>query len=162
MKKLLLLSIVLMLGATLFAGSPHSCIWYVYEGAGGPFPADLEFTAWIEARPGEILDQTDVGSNYFPDTGNVVVQVGNFATQWDPGDVLIIDNVCDTQLPYDYHGQTSGVLTTAGFDLYGDYVYGDMDKVTLKELWNSHRVKKFRNFGYNRQTPLCKKCGNVE
>lgn len=48
------------------------------------------------------------------------------------------------------------------FDLFGDYVYGQMDQVTLKELWNSSRVKKFRNFGYNRQTPLCKKCGNIE
>jgi MoaA/NifB/PqqE/SkfB family radical SAM enzyme len=48
------------------------------------------------------------------------------------------------------------------FDLYGDYVYGEMDKVNLKELWNSSRVRKFRNFGYNRQAPLCKKCGNVE
>jgi MoaA/NifB/PqqE/SkfB family radical SAM enzyme len=48
------------------------------------------------------------------------------------------------------------------FDLFGDYVYGEMDKQSLKELWNSHRVKKFRNFGLNRQTPLCSKCGNIE
>lgn len=48
------------------------------------------------------------------------------------------------------------------FDLYGDYVYGDMDKVSLRELWRDPKVRELRQKGYRRQTPLCGKCGNIE
>lgn len=48
------------------------------------------------------------------------------------------------------------------FDLFGDYVYGEMDKISLKELWNSPQVKKKRELAYNRKLPLCEVCGNIE
>jgi MoaA/NifB/PqqE/SkfB family radical SAM enzyme len=48
------------------------------------------------------------------------------------------------------------------FDLYGDYVYGEMDKINLRELWNSPKVKAMRETAYQRKYPLCKVCGNIE
>ena len=48
------------------------------------------------------------------------------------------------------------------FDLFGDYVYGEMDKMNLQELWRDPKVKELRQKGYHRQTPLCKVCGNIE
>src|SRR3989339_637759 len=48
------------------------------------------------------------------------------------------------------------------FDLYGDYVYGEMDKMDLRKMWNLAKNKKLRDAAYNRKFPLCKKCGNIE
>jgi len=48
------------------------------------------------------------------------------------------------------------------FDLFGDYVYGEMDKQKLIDLWNSENVKNIRKNAHNRNFPLCKKCGNIE
>lgn len=48
------------------------------------------------------------------------------------------------------------------FDLFGDYVYGEMDKMNLREMWNLPAVKKMRQASYNREHPLCRKCGNIE
>ncbi len=48
------------------------------------------------------------------------------------------------------------------FDLLGDYVYGEMDKINLKEMWNSAKVKKIRQAANKRELPLCKICGNIE
>jgi len=48
------------------------------------------------------------------------------------------------------------------FDLYGDYVYGEMDKINLKDLWFSPKVIKMRTIAAKRGFPLCKVCGNIE
>jgi radical SAM protein with 4Fe4S-binding SPASM domain len=48
------------------------------------------------------------------------------------------------------------------FDLYGDYVYGEMDKNNLEDLWKSAKVRAMRQTAQNRKFPLCKKCGNIE
>lgn len=48
------------------------------------------------------------------------------------------------------------------FDLFGDYVYGKMDRVGLKQLWFSDQAKQIRQAAYNRKMPLCKICGNIE
>jgi MoaA/NifB/PqqE/SkfB family radical SAM enzyme len=48
------------------------------------------------------------------------------------------------------------------FDLYGDYVYGEMDKMKLDALWNSNQAVQLRNRALKRQLPLCKVCGNIE
>jgi len=48
------------------------------------------------------------------------------------------------------------------FDLFGDYVYGEMDKTKLDELWNFDKIKKIRKTAHKRGTPLCKICGNIE
>jgi len=48
------------------------------------------------------------------------------------------------------------------FDLYGDYSYGDLRKIKLIDMWRSEDVSKLRKLAYNRKTPLCKVCGNVE
>jgi MoaA/NifB/PqqE/SkfB family radical SAM enzyme len=48
------------------------------------------------------------------------------------------------------------------FDLLGDYVYGEMDKQDLNDLWFSERATLIRDKARNRIFPLCKVCGNVE
>lgn len=48
------------------------------------------------------------------------------------------------------------------FDLLGDYVYGEMDKVDLREMWNSAKAKEIRQAANKRKLPLCKVCGNIE
>ena len=48
------------------------------------------------------------------------------------------------------------------FDLLGDYVYGDLSKDDFKTVWNSTKATAIREAAYQRKTPLCKVCGNVE
>lgn len=48
------------------------------------------------------------------------------------------------------------------FDLVGDYVYGELDKVGLKDLWFSEKAMDIRATAYKRKFPLCKVCGNIE
>lgn len=48
------------------------------------------------------------------------------------------------------------------FDLVGDYVYGDLSKQSLAEIWNSPKVKIMKEKAFRRELPLCKVCGNIE
>lgn len=48
------------------------------------------------------------------------------------------------------------------FDLYGDYVYGDLAENNFKEVWYSQKAETIRQAAYKRKTPLCKICGNIE
>ncbi|MEE4364801.1 MAG: hypothetical protein V2J08_12765, partial [Desulfotignum sp.] len=53
-------------------------------------PSDhaLRFTAHIQGRKEEILTQDSVGCGYA--SGYWQVNVGNFPTAWNPGDILVI------------------------------------------------------------------------
>ena len=94
-------------------GTSHTVIWEV-EG----HPAAFEFTAYIDTRPGEILTETSTGSVY--QGGFVMFNVGNFATQWTAGEIVVLEN-SSIQEPIDFEGFETGVLTDAGFDNYGLY-----------------------------------------
>ena len=48
------------------------------------------------------------------------------------------------------------------FDLYGDYVYGQMDEINLWDLWTNEKSLSLRNKARERGFPLCKICGNIE
>ncbi|MBI4812385.1 radical SAM protein [Candidatus Falkowbacteria bacterium] len=48
------------------------------------------------------------------------------------------------------------------FDLLGDYVYGELDEMGLKDLWFSKKARDIRTAAYKRKFPLCKVCGNIE
>ena len=48
------------------------------------------------------------------------------------------------------------------FDLVGDYVYGDLSKQSLAEVWSSPNAKAIRAGALKRKLPLCKVCGNIE
>lgn len=48
------------------------------------------------------------------------------------------------------------------FDLLGDYVYGLMGDVKLKDLWWDPKVRQLRRAAHGRSLPLCDKCGNIE
>lgn len=48
------------------------------------------------------------------------------------------------------------------FDLFGDYAYGRLDETPFKDLWFSEKNRRLRKLGFNRGTPLCKVCGNIE
>ena len=77
-------------------------------------PDDITFEAWITIRPEEILNESTPGCNYFPDSGYLMVQCGNFDTQWNSGEIIHI-NVTDPS--NDYSGFVEVVLTSAGYDI---------------------------------------------
>ena len=72
----------------------------------------IEHTLGI--RPEEILNESTPGCNYFPDSGYLMVQCGNFDTQWNSGEIIHI-NVTDPS--NDYSGFVEVVLTSAGYDI---------------------------------------------
>lgn len=57
---------------------------------------------------------------------------------------------------------SDGCAVMCCFDLLGDYVYGEMDKTDLNDLWFSERATLIRSKARQRIFPLCKVCGNVE
>jgi len=58
-----------------------------------PVPGDISFTAHIQARPWETLNQTSPGCGVETVAAETqyYVECGNFATQWQVGDVLVIE-----------------------------------------------------------------------
>jgi len=48
------------------------------------------------------------------------------------------------------------------FDLYGDYTYGNLIEADFQTVWNSARAVAIRRSAYERKTPLCRVCGNIE
>jgi len=61
--------------------------------AGVPDPAAVTFTAYIQTRPGEMLTKTSVGCSVetVEDATQYIIECGNFVTQWQVNDVLIIE-----------------------------------------------------------------------
>jgi len=66
-------------------------VWGVAAARQGRFPAsaDLSFTAYVTARPSEVL--TKVQGAYSGATGQWLVQVGSLKTDWRVGDVLRVE-----------------------------------------------------------------------
>lgn len=84
----LLISAVFTSGALLYGGGPHKAYGrLVYEN--GSAPGSVTFSAYILARPGEVLDQGDFDCGY--ENGTWYVQCGNFASTWNLWDVLHVD-----------------------------------------------------------------------
>lgn len=73
-----------------FAGAPK-VVWGVAAARQGRFPgsADLSFSAYLVARPTEVLTNTQ--GAYSDATGQWVVQVGSLKTDWRVGDVLRVE-----------------------------------------------------------------------
>ena len=114
----LFLTIVLVL-ATCLANSayasPHSVYGYCADADDGT-PADGSLiTTYIESRPDEILTYV-VGSGDVPN--GWIIDAGNFLTQWESGEILIIEVYKITAMvqPAEYFDRTAVILTTAGFD----------------------------------------------
>ena len=61
--------------------------------ASAPDPASVTFTAYVQTRPGETLTESSTGSlvETMGSETQYIVECGNFATQWQDGDVLVID-----------------------------------------------------------------------
>jgi len=96
----------------------HTVVWQVFTNE--THPDTLQFETWIERRPDEILDENSPGCTYYPDFGYVMIDTNWFPTLWSAGERLIIKNVGEGE-PYGYYGETSGVLTWAGFDMFGEW-----------------------------------------
>ena len=69
-------------------------LWGTVQNSNGsaPSPGDITFSAHIESRPAEILTQASPGcgvESNGPET-QYIIECGNFATQWQAGDVLLI------------------------------------------------------------------------
>jgi len=48
------------------------------------------------------------------------------------------------------------------FDLFGDYVYGELAKENFRKIWFSKKAKRIRKMAFRRKLPLCKICANIE
>jgi len=77
-------------------------------------PANVTFQAWITIRPEEILDENSTGCDYFPAYGYLMVQCGNFETQWNPGETLHLEVTNSGNGDF---GSGDVLLTSLGFDM---------------------------------------------
>lgn len=59
------------------------------ENADGSIPENVTFRAYIKDRPDEVLKETSVGCG--TQKGYFVIQLGNFTTKWEAGDVVHIE-----------------------------------------------------------------------
>jgi len=157
MKKLLFLSVILVLGTSLFAGTPHTVMGTV--NAGGSAPAAFQFNAFIDTRPGEILTETSTGCGY--NGGYYFINVGNFATQWAAGDQIVIQNECLTMEPLDYYGEETGTLTTDPVDNLGEWVL--LDCIVPVELtsFQAEMQEEFAAISWITETESDMNCFNI-
>ncbi len=116
---LLVTAVVLLLGLTTeqgIAGTPHTAYGKVFN-SNGTVPADgqITFISYITSRPSEILTQSSPGCGY--SFGYWQVQVGNFPTNWQAGDVLRteVTNTVNNET-----GAVEVVMTNAGSDVAPD------------------------------------------
>ncbi|MCX6355891.1 MAG: hypothetical protein NTZ78_13465 [Candidatus Aureabacteria bacterium] len=74
----------------LYAGNPHIISGDLYN-SDDTVPADgeIHFTAIIQVRPGDTLNETINGCGY--EGGSWWVEAGNFATSWTVGEVLVMN-----------------------------------------------------------------------
>lgn len=116
---LLVMGMVLMFGASLeqgIAGTPHTAYGKVFNSNGTvPASGEITFVSYITSRPAEILTQSSPGCGY--SSGYWQVQVGNFPTNWQAGDVLRteVTNVVNNEF-----GTVEVVMTNAGSDAAPD------------------------------------------
>jgi len=104
----------------LSAGTPHTVIWEVnIDGVG--HPETIEFEAWIETRPDEILTEESMGSWYNPANGYALCNVGNFTTEWSQGEIIYIRNDWLME-PIDTIGESYGLITDDGYDFFGEMI----------------------------------------
>ncbi len=95
MKKSILFIIFLLIvvGKLFSAGLPHAVYFQVYLSKGDTivYPDSISFTAWITDREDEILTEKSFGCGFYKEHSLAAVQVGNFHTPWQPGDLLNIE-----------------------------------------------------------------------
>jgi len=73
--------------AITIAGTPHTVYGSVTYNGGGS-PSSVTFSAYITARPGNVLTESSIGCDY--SSGQYYVQVGNFSS-WTADEVMHID-----------------------------------------------------------------------
>ncbi|MDZ7332076.1 MAG: hypothetical protein ONB13_04550 [candidate division KSB1 bacterium] len=116
---LLVTAVAVMLGGMMnqgMAGTPHTAYGKVFNSNGTvPASGDITFISYITSRPSEILTQSSPGCGY--SSGYWQVQVGNFPTNWQAGDVLRteVTNVTNNET-----GAVEVVMTNAGSDAAPD------------------------------------------
>ena len=104
-----------------------------------PANEELQFRAWIQGREDEILTQDAVGCGYLD--GYWQVNVGNFPTAWDSGDVLEID-FRDTgknqeylaQITLEYGGQQTDIFLSPPPCEWDTDLDRDVDEADLAEF----------------------------
>jgi len=126
MKKLLLFfaiavcSLVLVIPNQAAAGTvPHTNWGYLFNADGTkPGEGAITITAYITARPGEILPMSTTGSKWDAVNGAWVCEVGNFPTNWSAGEILHVDfvNTVNGQI-----GSLEQTLTSGGGEQAPDF-----------------------------------------
>ena len=126
-KALLLLSIVFIAIGSFtpaLAGTPHTAYGKIFNSDSSvPADGDITFNAYITTRPDEIQTESSTGSSY--SGGYWSVGVGNFSTDWSPGEILRVDA---TNTANGETGSVEVVMTDAGSDEAEDmYLEGSVD-----------------------------------
>jgi len=95
MKKIILLILVIAISGFVYAGDSKNVGTVVEEppAGSGVFPpdGDIDWNAYIDTRPSEILTKISVGSFYNAAFGMCAINVGNFSTPWVAGETLVWD-----------------------------------------------------------------------
>lgn len=105
---------VLLAAANVYAGTPHP-VFGGLQNSDGSTPDNnvIEFTAYIDGRPGEVIDVPPSTASQTYQDGSWLLNVGNFATDWTAGETLVVEfeNTANSEV------KTINVtLTSAGSD----------------------------------------------
>lgn len=76
------------LTSSLSGGTSHEVTGTLSYSGGAGTPSSITFSAYITARPGEVLTQSSSGCSYNSGSGLWTVECGSFATQWSAGEIL--------------------------------------------------------------------------
>ncbi len=101
--------------------SPHAVWGRVLNAAGQPPRAEqFRFTAYIAQRPTEILTQNSFGCGYHEPDGTWWLNTGNFQTEWQIGDTLVVELLLVAGPDHTERAILRGALTGAGNDRFPD------------------------------------------
>lgn len=82
----------------------------------------LTVVGYISTRPNEILTNESFGCGYYGADGTWWLNTGNFATEWQIGDTLVVIFISRSEKHIIEFQKTSGQLTGAGNDYFGTAV----------------------------------------
>jgi len=123
---------IILFAVQLFAQSVTHYAYFEYitnSDGSDPLVEDIQFSAYITIRPGEILTQDSPNCGYEllelmvvmgdPDThaGRIYIDCEQFTTAWSPGEILHVNvqNITNGE-----SGEFEGTLTSAGEDRFID------------------------------------------
>ena len=102
--------------------SPHAVWGKVLNSAKQPPKSEFfQFYAYIKSRPTEVLTHKSFGSGYYEPEGTWWLNAGNFTTEWQIGDTLVVE-LLSIQAGQVERKTVVSMLTGAGNDFFGNAI----------------------------------------